>query len=487
MGSPIVTRIVDLWRRPPSPPATGYSRNDLKARDVWSGLRRDFDGGAIRTAVIEHLRETGEATWTGARLDGRQVFVAGCCFDLVNAIDELHLDAVTTSILVRTLGSTAAYWHLGPSVRRHMDLARLLETLATGARTAPADLARAECLAGLALYAPSVQRPSPAEALAHGAELFDAEIRRAQSGTNDLVREGVASARMAMWRIRSANPALRRASPDDYRARGAGEIDRAELVVERADDSTSAIEIAKMASHDRSMRIEYRCLDPALLPDDAPLVIEDAFLRRHAPGRYAGAIDDVTYAHLVDHLPRSGRGWERVATRPLPAGRREFLVYPNAEHVKALPRDELRPYILDRLTEQERLNAPDLERCFGLGQLAGLLKVDDLEPALEGWLADHPTPNGHDAVALLLQSYWTKRVAVSPNLVRGLASALPLLLAVAAPRDSLVLALAVALPKADFALGEDIRKGFAEVRPLFGSLQPAVQQALVAAGCGPGG
>jgi hypothetical protein len=164
---------------------------------------------------------------------------------------------------------------------------------------------------------------------------------------------------------------------------------------------------------------------------------------------------------------------------PAPLAPREYLLYPSPNEVTSLPRGEVGPFILARLTEQVGLVSPDLERVMGLGQLARRLGVEGIETALTDWLERHRTANGHDAVGLFLMGYWPTQPRVSRPLVDALIRALATY-----PdqdvRDSAVFGLRIAhdIERADAALAARIRDAYRPLWPLRASLQHGVQEAL---------
>jgi|ERR1019366_154843 hypothetical protein len=157
----------------------------------------------------------------------------------------------------------------------------------------------------------------------------------------------------------------------------------------------------------------------------------------------------------------------------------EFLLYPGAEQVSRLPREELRPFIFERLNEQERAGVPDLERVMGLGQLARRLAVDGVESDLHAWLQNHLTERGYDTVGLFLMGFWTPRSTIDNNLVRSMVRALREYPNAKGARDSAISALRIAYGRvADDALGAEIRAAFGLLVAIRDTLQPSVRAAV---------
>jgi hypothetical protein len=156
----------------------------------------------------------------------------------------------------------------------------------------------------------------------------------------------------------------------------------------------------------------------------------------------------------------------------------EFILYPNPKKVTGLPREEIRPFILDHLSSDA---LPDYERSIGLGQLARRLHVENMETALEQWVQDHASaPHTLDAAALFLTGYWTRRKHRSPLLIRALLHSVE-----TAPdelggaRDTAVIALQIAHDRvAEQPLGSEIRAAFTKLWPRREQFQEPVRRAI---------
>jgi hypothetical protein len=159
---------------------------------------------------------------------------------------------------------------------------------------------------------------------------------------------------------------------------------------------------------------------------------------------------------------------------------REFFFYPGAEEIRRWPAEKLRPFLFERLSEQERSKVPDLERVMGLGQLARHAGLDDIETELRQWLDDARTVNAYDIVGLFLMGFWPTRVAVSRDLLLELHRELPNLPHTeGGARDSAIMAIAIGYPhvRAE-TIGSEIRDTFGELRKKYQTFQPNVRAAI---------
>ncbi|HKY38390.1 MAG TPA: hypothetical protein VJN18_20745 [Polyangiaceae bacterium] len=153
----------------------------------------------------------------------------------------------------------------------------------------------------------------------------------------------------------------------------------------------------------------------------------------------------------------------------------EFILYPNPREITSLPAHEIQPFIFERLTA-EADRTPDLEYTMGLGQMARMLNVLDVEPPLLRWLDDEPTSGRYDAAGLFLFGYWPGREP-SASLVGKLLVALEAFAHVLSARDSIIIAITVAFVNSTSdGLKLRIREKFAPLRARREEFQPSVQE-----------
>jgi predicted kinase len=228
---------------------------------------------------------------------------------------------------------------------------------------------------------------------------------------------------------------------------------------------------------ERLHRVRLRQRQRGLGPLPEP-TWEDVERRRLAYTAWSEPVFSVDSASpLEDNLARTVE-WLRGENA---AVANEYLLYPSPKDVTVLPRSEVMPFILARLTEQEGRPVPDLDRVMGLGQLARRLRVEGIEAALAHWLESHPTANGHDAVGLFLMGYWPTQPRVSTPLVNALLHSLATFSFNEGARESAVFALRIAhdLHRDDAALQGRIRDAFRALLPMKRVLQDGVQEALI--------
>ncbi|HWO14507.1 MAG TPA: hypothetical protein VNN80_33610, partial [Polyangiaceae bacterium] len=124
------------------------------------------------------------------------------------------------------------------------------------------------------------------------------------------------------------------------------------------------------------------------------------------------------------------------------AGTDEFIRHPNPREVTAVPAALRLGYIVEQLEHSEDAIS-DLERTLGLGQLARILNVADVEATLVPWLEAHPTPIHYDAAGLFFWGYWSGREP-NPQAVLTLLEGLDAYADYPSVRDTLVAALGAA-------------------------------------------
>lgn len=159
----------------------------------------------------------------------------------------------------------------------------------------------------------------------------------------------------------------------------------------------------------------------------------------------------------------------------------EFMLHPNAEALSKLPPDSLRAVIAQSLAEQERgpfRGSPDLEVTMGLGQLARVRDVEDVEADLLLWLCDHPTENRYDVAGLFLMGFWASPKVAAPALVDALLRGLERYPTPGGAGDSLIMALGNAHAHASNAQQLRIREVFGMFLPSRDRFQDGVKQAM---------
>ncbi|HEY6725132.1 MAG TPA: hypothetical protein VI197_13955, partial [Polyangiaceae bacterium] len=229
-----------------------------------------------------------------------QRFLIGCCLHLINSHDELAMGAHDVSVLVRKLDPLSWSSLLSPWVARRLSQAELLDSLRLGIREAPADWVRSSCLEGIKTYFFYIEQPSAPAVLLQSLVALEVEVRRLRGAEDAVISESVESARMACWSIRRRNHALPKPAATDFKAYRC-EDTVIEYRIERVEDGELAIDILGAKRAERLLVIEFEVFDPALLPEDAPSVIEATLLHDYALGTFGERVDEVEY---VDRGPR---------------------------------------------------------------------------------------------------------------------------------------------------------------------------------------
>ncbi|MGC4095095.1 MAG: hypothetical protein QM756_45685 [Polyangiaceae bacterium] len=159
-------------------------------------------------------------------------------------------------------------------------------------------------------------------------------------------------------------------------------------------------------------------------------------------------------------------------------GTNELLLHPSPKEVVSLPAESLTPFMLAQLDVQAALPYADYETTLGLGQLARLLMLPDMQRQLEAWLEKRNDIKGHDTAALFLAGFWQSNPQPSPILVDGLLAFLARHAGVLEVVETQLLALGAALDASDQALRERIRGGLRPLLPLYPLLQGTCQVLL---------
>ena len=159
-------------------------------------------------------------------------------------------------------------------------------------------------------------------------------------------------------------------------------------------------------------------------------------------------------------------------------GTNEFILYPSPKTVVEQPTSEVKPFMFAELDRKATLTWADFETVRGLGQLARLMKLDNVEPELEGWLDAHPTPKGYDTAALFLGGFWPNQPATSVTLVDRLLSFLTSHSESLSLIETFVIPLAAAWGSQNFLTRERIQAAFTSLLPLYPLLQQSSQMML---------
>lgn len=289
----VIERILELGKA--STPGTPVVMDE-----IYVALRRDFEVATIREAILGTLDELAELEWHDRDLDVDQRFLLGCCLHLTQSQAELAIEANIVSMLVRKLDPLAWSSLLRPCVARCLNQAELLDSLTFGIREAPADWVRSSCLEGVKTYFFYIEQPSEPAVLLRSLVAFELEVRRLRRVEDALLAESVESARRACWSIRRRNPALPKPAPNEFKAYRVEDTAVA-YEIERVEDGDLAIDVLGVKLQGRLLVIEFEVFDPALLPEDAPAVIEETLLRNYALGTFRATVDEVEYVDRGRH------------------------------------------------------------------------------------------------------------------------------------------------------------------------------------------
>lgn len=159
-------------------------------------------------------------------------------------------------------------------------------------------------------------------------------------------------------------------------------------------------------------------------------------------------------------------------------GTDELLMYHSPQQVASLPAESVVPFLLRQLDEQAALPSADFETTLGLGQLARLMKVEGVEPQLEGWLQGKDEAKGSDTAAVFLAGFWPDNPHPSQTLVERLLAFMLRHSDSLQVVETLLLALSAALATQDQALRSRIRDGLRQLLPLYPLLQTTSQTLL---------
>lgn len=300
MSNPLVTdRIIQLWNLPADQRGSReFSRNTtVQPAAVWEALRKDFDASVIKGTVVAELCNEAESEWKMATSSQRQMFLSGAALELTKAVPELALDRHVVAELVYKLNCVGWLNQFGYWVGRLLDAADLFDSFGIGIATAESEESRALCFEGVGLYYRVLELLTPPERFRSSLERLEVEVRRYLHGPDPDVMRAAEGARRRIWEIRRREH-LPRANPENFRAYRIEEADAAEYVVERVEDGELAIKLSRLEVTGSSLAIEFECIDPALLPEDAPAIIEDALLRRYASGIYGDGVNEAVYTNL---------------------------------------------------------------------------------------------------------------------------------------------------------------------------------------------
>jgi hypothetical protein len=159
-------------------------------------------------------------------------------------------------------------------------------------------------------------------------------------------------------------------------------------------------------------------------------------------------------------------------------GTDELLMHPSPRQVASLPAESVVPLMLKQLDEQAGLASADFETTLGLGQLARLMNVQDMESQLEAWLQDKDEAKGNDTAALFLAGFWPDNPKPSPVLIERLLAFLAQHAGSLQVVETLLLALSAALGAHDQELRERNRGNLRPLLPLYPLLQKTSQTLL---------
>jgi hypothetical protein len=306
----IVERMESLWIVPSRRAKRTIELNDsVEAPDVWKQLALEFGAEAAAQAVCWRLIADAERCWIDATLSELELVRIECGLRLVQQVPAIMPTPEQVKQMVCKLPAIFASFRLSAVVARTLDEATLIEDLTWGVQNAPESMARVHCLTGVYHYSRSA-RKSEAGPLEKALEGFDCELRHLRQSDEELLGE-VKHARHQVQGIRRRRKDLPLARPEQFKAYRIEEGERVQYMIERREDQEPSIEIFSATLHDDILSIEYSVLDPAVLTEHAPQIIEETLLNQYAADSYRGQARQVEY-YDVD--------WkQKMGTLPMPS------------------------------------------------------------------------------------------------------------------------------------------------------------------------
>lgn len=304
----IVERMLSLWVAPSGRPEKTIKLNDSVATaTVWTQLTLEFGMEPVAQAVCWRLIADAERCWIDARLTDLELVRIECGLRLFQQVSTIMPSPDQVKQVVCKLPAILASFRLGAFVARTLDQATLVEDLTWGVQNAPNSMARGHCLTGLSHYFHSA-RTSEAEPLDRALQGFERELRRLRQSDEELLGE-VKTTRRQVQGIRRKRKDLPLAQPEQFKAYRVEEGDRVQYLIERREDQESSIEILGVGLQEHTLSLEYSVLDPAVLTEHAPQIIEETLLKEYAADCYGGQARQVDYIDV---------DWKQVRTLPMP-------------------------------------------------------------------------------------------------------------------------------------------------------------------------
>jgi hypothetical protein len=304
----IVERMVSLWIIPSGRAEKTIMLNpSVAAPTVWEQLTFEFGAESAARAVCWSLIADAERCWVDARLNELELTRIECGLQLLQQVPAIALSADQVKQIVCKLPAIFASFRLGAVVARTLDEATLVEDLTWGVQKAPTLMARVHCLTGLYHYFRSAQK-SEAGPLEKALEGFECELRRLRQSDEELLGE-VKNTRRKVQGIRRGRKDLPLAQPEQFKAYRVEVGDRIQYLIERREDQEPSIEILSAALHEDVLSIEYAVLDPAVLTEYAPQIIEETLLKQYAVDSFRCQARQVEYRDV---------DWKQVRTLPMP-------------------------------------------------------------------------------------------------------------------------------------------------------------------------
>jgi hypothetical protein len=305
----IVERMESLWVIPSGRPEKPVTLNDsVTAPTVWKKLILEFGTEAVAQAVCWRLIADAERCWVDEIPNALELTRIECGLRLLQQVPAIPLNADQVKQVICKLPAIFASFRLGAVVARTLDEATLVEDLTWGVQSAPSLMARVHCLTGVYHYFRSAQssEPGPLEKALQG---FERELRRLRQSDDELLGE-VKHARRQVQGIRRRRKDLPLAQPEQFKAYRVEEGDRVQYLIERREDQEPSIEIFSASLHDDILSIEYSVIDPAVLTEYAPQIIEETLLKQYAADAFRGQARNVEYCDV---------DWKQVRTLPMPS------------------------------------------------------------------------------------------------------------------------------------------------------------------------
>jgi hypothetical protein len=177
----LLQRMIALWNVPLEERTEmdrqyAFVRNRKVLRaDVLSALLSEFGAEAVTRCSESLLSAVAETCFRDEVPDRRQIFLATCVLDIVNAGDAVRLSMPTVEKVVQAYPVPIWYGPVGALVRGYLDRAELVRTLSDCLEFRQSSFLRLSCLEALIMYLP-LAAPAPLDAMTASTTAIHAKL-----------------------------------------------------------------------------------------------------------------------------------------------------------------------------------------------------------------------------------------------------------------------------------------------------------------------